>query len=120
VALGLVLGTIVLILYIAQNKWNAATDVVAVLGVTVPALATIGAAVFGVAAYDRGKEAGAAQGRSRGWQEGRRSVARQVAEALALPAGPPDVVAAGPNAADDTSALVTVRAIVNGVLGEPE
>jgi hypothetical protein len=51
-----VLGSLVLIVWIAINRYSVAADAAAVLGTIIPAIAAIGAAAFGIPlAYQSGK-----------------------------------------------------------------
>lgn len=78
ISLAIVLATFAYVLELVIDKWPSASDAAAVLGVIVPAFASMGAAVFGIqVAYAKGTAAGEASGHERGKKE----VARRVLDA---------------------------------------
>lgn len=61
----LVLATILIVTIFVVQHYSAATDAGTILGIVIPALATIGAAVFGITvAYNAGTARGAAAGKA--------------------------------------------------------
>ena len=76
--LAVVVGGVIGLVYLVMNQYTKASDVATILGIVVPALATIGAAGFGVkVAYERG----ANQGKARGKKEAANAVEGHVQEA---------------------------------------
>ncbi len=72
----IIVGGIVLVLLIVMPKFDATKETASgVLGIVIPAFATIGAALFGITV---GYTGGSATGKAKGKAEGRKEVAKQV------------------------------------------
>jgi hypothetical protein len=82
--LALVIGGILLSLLIVIGKFNAEHDTVTgVLGVVIPAFATIGAALFGITVgYNAGESKGEATGKEKGKEQGRAEAQADTADAI--------------------------------------